>query len=62
MKMNYLIALFVVLNITGLTVSKSIQNITSLDEDSINSRLELLEAKMAVLENESKYLDIRELF
>ncbi|XP_063425781.1 heavy metal-binding protein HIP-like [Mytilus trossulus] len=54
MKMNYFILLSIVLNITGLTFSKSIQNITSLDEDSMNSRLELLEAKVTVLQNERK--------
>lgn len=53
--MNYFILLSIVLNITGLTFSKSIQNITLLDEDSMNRRLELLEAKMSVLENESKF-------
>ncbi|CAC5382972.1 unnamed protein product [Mytilus coruscus] len=50
--MNYFILLSIVLNITGQTLTKSIQNITSFDEDSMNSRLELLEAKISMLENE----------
>ncbi|VDI52138.1 Hypothetical predicted protein [Mytilus galloprovincialis] len=52
MDVKYFIVLFFVLSITEQIYSKSIQNITSLDEDSITSRLEILETKLTVLENE----------
>lgn len=51
---NFIVLVFV-LSMTEQLYSKSIQNVTSLDEDSINSRLELLETKLTVLENESEY-------
>ncbi|CAC5419046.1 unnamed protein product [Mytilus coruscus] len=52
--MNYFIVLVIVFSVTGHTLTNSIQNVTSLDEDSTNSRLELLEAKISLLENERK--------
>ncbi|CAG2199969.1 HSL [Mytilus edulis] len=42
----------IIFSTTEQIFSMSIQNITSLDEDSINSRLELLENKLTLLENE----------
>ncbi|CAC5364498.1 unnamed protein product [Mytilus coruscus] len=52
MDVKYFIVLVFVFSITEQIFSKSIQNITSLEEDSINSRLELLETKLSLLENE----------
>ncbi|XP_052079578.1 complement C1q tumor necrosis factor-related protein 1-like [Mytilus californianus] len=52
MDVKYFIVLVFVLSITEQIFSKSIQNITSLEEDTINSRLELLETKLTLLENE----------
>ncbi|XP_071168156.1 complement C1q tumor necrosis factor-related protein 1-like [Mytilus edulis] len=54
MDVKYFIVLVIVFSTTEQIFSKSIENITSLDEDSINSRLELLETKLNLLENEKE--------